>query len=298
MLVLPPVAAVGKPRRADLSVSKVSLSAGPALGATVKLRAVVRNAGRRPRGRPSCRWAWPGCARRSRASGSHGCGGARRRRSASRSGSRASSPRAATRSSSARTRPRRSRSARRPTTAAGRPSGSRSTRSSPGRSLPAARRRRSWCHRAAGRADADADRDGHGDAPPRPPRPRRPPRHGHRDPGRRGAAGGPAAADHVRRRQGGDALRRQGVERGDRGAARRHPARPHGGGNGTRSPAFASRVHDHPSSARRPPAPTAGSTSRSTAERRSRSSTPAPATSRSSATSTRTSATGRTRPTS
>ena len=52
MLVLPPVAAVGKPRRADLSVSKVSLSAGPALGATVKLWAVVRNAGKAP-ARPS-----------------------------------------------------------------------------------------------------------------------------------------------------------------------------------------------------------------------------------------------------
>ena len=52
MLVLPPAAAAGKPRRADLSVSKVSLSGGPALGTTVKLRAVVRNAGKAP-ARPS-----------------------------------------------------------------------------------------------------------------------------------------------------------------------------------------------------------------------------------------------------
>ena len=41
-----PDGADGKPRRADLAVPKVSLSAGPSLGATVTLRAVVRNAGK------------------------------------------------------------------------------------------------------------------------------------------------------------------------------------------------------------------------------------------------------------
>ena len=70
--------AAGKPRRADLKVSGATLSAAPAAGARVIVRATVRNAGKAAAGRRWCPWRSRGCARRWRAGRSRSSSAGRR----------------------------------------------------------------------------------------------------------------------------------------------------------------------------------------------------------------------------
>ena len=86
--------------------------------------------------------------------------------------------------------------------------------------------------------------------PPRPPRPPRPRTTATRPPARpvgEVPPGGTPAADPVGGRHRGDAVRRPGRRgRGDRGGARRHPARPHGRGDGDPLAGVRVGVHDQP----------------------------------------------------